>query len=358
MNAITKKTETISSSDRSESSSNDLTLSLDCTPFLNLDEEEGLDSVEEWAIVFRSLVATLKIQPVLDDSLEAKAVDILKFVSPETEEEAEEYLDGLGETSEEYSTNFVQCIVVLVSSPSQIITEASMRMIDNLIEFCSAEVRLALVQAELLPQLITTLNPQSHPLQKPLISSLIFLSCVAASLRLSSPDCLEELEIEDVDEQQAVHKTVLTKVLAPSEQYICRLCMNRHSVIDGDLSDDFMELLALLLRICPYYQPTMEFVLHMPVFFTIPSCLTFFEDEKTIWRFLYQMTINQQKWNEQSGEVQQMEKEVHRMLRMEGIEDVIEEKLRNDKNGFYGRELVANSIIWNNRQGMNLSYRL
>ncbi|KAK2947372.1 hypothetical protein BLNAU_17692 [Blattamonas nauphoetae] len=59
-------------------------------------------------------------------------------------------------------------------------------------------------------------------------------------------------------------------------------------------------------------------------------------------------------WNKSRGEMRQTCNCVHRQLRMEGIEDVMEAKLRNDTNGSYGGSIPLSSIEWNNVQGMNL----
>ncbi|KAK2950672.1 hypothetical protein BLNAU_14343 [Blattamonas nauphoetae] len=67
------------------------------------------------------------------------------------------------------------------------------------------------------------------------------------------------------------------------------------------------------------------------------------------------MNNSQREWNDQGREMRQMGKAVHRMLRMEGIEDVIDEKLQNDNNEIVGQWAVILSIQWNNKQGMNLS---
>ncbi|KAK2954144.1 hypothetical protein BLNAU_10961 [Blattamonas nauphoetae] len=96
----------------------------------------------------------------------------------------------------------------------------------------------------------------------------------------------------------------------------------------------------------------MDFVLHMPVVLAIPSCLTFFEKEEPIWYVLFQMYNTQLYWNETKGEFRQMWKTVHRVLGMEGMEDVIEEKLQNDKNT-NGGWIIGKSIDWNNLHGMN-----
>ncbi|KAK2951650.1 hypothetical protein BLNAU_13389 [Blattamonas nauphoetae] len=65
------------------------------------------------------------------------------------------------------------------------------------------------------------------------------------------------------------------------------------------------------------------------------------------------MNTSQLYWNKASGEVRQMWKTVHRVLRMEGIEDVVEEKLQNDQDG-YGGWNIDDSTEWNNILGTNL----
>ncbi|KAK2952601.1 hypothetical protein BLNAU_12429 [Blattamonas nauphoetae] len=325
----------------------------DCSRFMNWDEEE-LESDHEKAVVFRSLVATVKLQPALDVSLEARAVKLLKSVNPDDVTSANDFLCSLASNSDESLSNFVQSFVVLISSPSQIISAATMEMLDSLIMFCSAPVRLALVKSGLIPQLMTTLNPLSLSFTQAVDINIHVMTTIIGTVWLATPEGLEELENEDRDEQQAVHKTVLTQVLAPSETSICRLCINRFSIIDGEFSFAFLILLARLLEISPYHQPTMEIVLHMPVVLTVSSYLTFFKNERSIWLFLYHMINSQRDWNKKGGETRQMGEIVDRMLRMEGIEDVIEPKLQNDKNSLKGGWIVKQSIEWNNLLEMNL----
>ncbi|KAK2950715.1 hypothetical protein BLNAU_14386 [Blattamonas nauphoetae] len=131
----------------------------DCSAFMNLDEDE-LESEREKAIVFLSLVDTVKVQHVLDATLEAKAVKLLEYVIPYSRESADAFLISHGRTTDESLTNFVQCIVVLLSSASQTITTAAMRILEALIWKCSAQVHFAFVKADLIPHLINTLNLQ------------------------------------------------------------------------------------------------------------------------------------------------------------------------------------------------------
>ncbi|KAK2941503.1 hypothetical protein BLNAU_23576 [Blattamonas nauphoetae] len=228
-----------------------------------------------------------------------------------------------------------------------------MKLIRNLIENCSVKSLLALVNADLIPQLINTLNPLSLSFTEAGDIHISLMKSINKSIWLATPYGLYRLKRQDQNEQQAVHETVLKQVLVPSEKYISLLCVNRYSIIDGEQSPELITLLPRLLRICAYYQPTMEVVLHMPVFLTIPSCHTYFENENSIWSFLSSMVEAQWRWNITKGEVRKMGKTVLRNLRMEGFEDMIAEKLQNDQLEDFGRRIVRESIEWNNLQGMN-----
>ncbi|KAK2957610.1 hypothetical protein BLNAU_7509 [Blattamonas nauphoetae] len=327
---------------------------MDCSAFLNWGEED-LESEDEKTIIFRSLVATVKIQPVLDASLEAKAVKFLKHVTPENDESADAFLGSFASSSDESLTNLIQSIAVLISSPNRAITTAAMKMLRSLIWTCSAKVRLAFVKADLFPQLISTLSPLSLSFTEAVDIHIYIMRSINWTVWLATPNGLRNFISYDLNEQQTVRETILKQVLIPSEKYICHLCMNRFTIIDGSQSKSFLELLATLLGICSDYQPIIEFVLHIPFFLTIPSCLTFFEDDLSIWSFLYLMMDLQQEWNNQREEVQWMWKAVTRILRIEGFEDVIEETLLSDLKGDIGGDVVAYLIDLNNMLGMNLS---
>ncbi|KAK2948061.1 hypothetical protein BLNAU_17008 [Blattamonas nauphoetae] len=238
-------------------------------------------------------------------------------MDPKNEESAAAFLSNIASSSDGSWSNFIWCFVVLVSSPSQVITTTTIEMLDSLIMYCSIKVRFALVKTNLIHQIINTLNPQSLPLAEAVDIHINIMRIIRHLILVATPNGLAELRLKDGDEQQAVHETVLQRVLAPSEKYFCHLCMNHFSIIDGKLCDEFMYLLAWPVEICPYYQPTMDLILHMPVFITIPSCLTFFENDTSIRNFLHVLGISQREWNKAKGEERQMGKKVQRMLRME-----------------------------------------
>ncbi|KAK2950466.1 hypothetical protein BLNAU_14584 [Blattamonas nauphoetae] len=283
---------------------------MDCSPFLNWSEDAD-ETIQEKAVVFQSLVATLKLQPALDEYLETKAAQFLESVRPEGRNSADAFLGTLASNSDKSSPDFVQSILGLISFPSQAVTTAAIKMLDSLFDWCSAKYNLTLVNADLIPQLINTLHPLSLSFSEAVDVHICLSRIIAFSLWLTTTDGLSKLETKDDDEDQAVYETVLQQVLVPSEMYIWHLCANSFSMINEDQSMRFLKLLARLLQVSPVYHPTMDCVLNMPEI-------------------------------------------VSQMLRMEGIEDVFEEKLHNDQNEYFGGQIVDISIGWNNLRGANL----
>ncbi|KAK2950457.1 hypothetical protein BLNAU_14575 [Blattamonas nauphoetae] len=173
---------------------------MDCSPFLNWSEDAD-ETVEEKAVVFRSLVATLMFQPSLDDSLEAKAVKFLESVDAGNHPFADPFLDTLASNSDH-----------------QAITTASMKMLKTLLESCSPNIHLTLVKADLIAQLVITLNPQSLSFAETVDIHTGVISNISISLWLATTNGLAGLETKDDDEDKVVYETVLQQVLVPSEQ--------------------------------------------------------------------------------------------------------------------------------------------
>ncbi|KAK2961624.1 hypothetical protein BLNAU_3422 [Blattamonas nauphoetae] len=235
---------------------------LDPSVFLNWSENTH-EFAHDKAVVFRSLVATVKSQPALDASLETKAVKFLKSVITHDRLSVDAFLGHFASFCDNSLTDFTQSVGVLISSASQVITTATVKMLRNLVVSCSTEVRLALVKADLIPRIINTLNPYSISFERTDIFHHHLMNIIGSSLWLASPVALTYLEIEDHDEQQAVHETVLKQVLAPSEKYIWHLCENRYSIVDGRHTDFlgsgitsfFAETIEIISRPSPSIAP-------------------------------------------------------------------------------------------------------
>ncbi|KAK2959920.1 hypothetical protein BLNAU_5117 [Blattamonas nauphoetae] len=107
-----------------------------------------------------------------------------------------------------------------------------MKILRTQIRDCSTKHYYTLVKADLIPQLIVTLNPQSLSFAEKAKIHTCLIRIIADCFWLTTPDCFEELECEDPSEQQAARETVLKQVVAPSEQYLRHLCVNRYSRSD------------------------------------------------------------------------------------------------------------------------------
>ncbi|KAK2956928.1 hypothetical protein BLNAU_8003 [Blattamonas nauphoetae] len=220
-----------------------LPFTMDCLPFLNWSERNNASESEK--AIFRSLVATVKSQPVLDDSLEDKAVKFLESVNSNRRSSVDAFLNSLASFCDN-------------SSFGQAITMAAMEMVSQLIWHCSPEVRLSLIRADLITQLIASLNPLFLSFAEAVDIHINVMNIITDCFYLTTPYGLEQLEIEDDDEQQAVRETVFQQVVTPSEKYIWHVCVNRFSIIDEKLSIYFLRILSHLLKISLYYHPTMS----------------------------------------------------------------------------------------------------
>ncbi|KAK2953265.1 hypothetical protein BLNAU_11728 [Blattamonas nauphoetae] len=155
---------------------------------------------------------------VFDDSLEAKAVNFLESVKPKDRQSADAFLESLVPFSGDSQRDFIQCIVVLLSSASHTITRTAMKLLEALIRNCSIKVQISLVKADLIPQLINTLNPHSHSFSEAVDSHINLIASISNSLSLTTPYCLAQLQIEVDGEEYAVHEMILRQVVTPSEK--------------------------------------------------------------------------------------------------------------------------------------------
>ncbi|KAK2955110.1 hypothetical protein BLNAU_9839 [Blattamonas nauphoetae] len=178
-----------------------------CSRFLNW-KENKFKTESERSVIFRSLVATVKLQSELDVSLEAKAVKLLKSLAPQFEGQADAFLTSLGRTTDESLKIFIQSIVVLLSTPNQTITTAAMGMLVSLIWNCSSKIHLTLVTADLLPQLINNLNLQSLPFAETIEIHIYLMKTINWTVWLATPYYLRQLGIKDGNEQQATPRNI------------------------------------------------------------------------------------------------------------------------------------------------------
>ncbi|KAK2960963.1 hypothetical protein BLNAU_4050 [Blattamonas nauphoetae] len=194
---------------------------------------------------------------------------------------------------------------------------------------CQADTRLRLVTDNLITQLVSSFHPLTPSFDN-FEDNHTLLIIINHPLWLSTPNGLAQLGMYHPHEQEEVHETVLNQVLKPSEGYIQHLCANRYKSVDDDQSTQFMLFLAALLTICPFHEQTMNFVLTLPVLLIVPSAMTFFESDRSITDFLEIVDTFQKGQDWTVGKMLQRWNICLSCLRMEGVEDVIEQRRGNE----------------------------
>ncbi|KAK2957245.1 hypothetical protein BLNAU_7839 [Blattamonas nauphoetae] len=282
----------------------------------------------------------MKDNDSVDETLEKKAVRFLRMIRRLSDESISRFVLSLAPTSSDES---------LLTFVEHSLIAATMEILDDLFGTYSAKLHFALLNAELIPHIITSLSPSLLPFADCQDIHTHLISFIESSLWIATSPGLKTLQIEDSIESKSVNETILKHILVPSEGYIHHLCANRWSIVDDDQLYKFMRLLARIIGICPQDQPTMDFVLKLPVITAITSAITFCEFDLIIWRFLDETDKSQREWNKHSHSIGQSVKIVRRHLKMEGFDEVIEQRQQNDKNRDWGRHASCHASAHSRR---------
>ncbi|KAK2961991.1 hypothetical protein BLNAU_3047 [Blattamonas nauphoetae] len=224
---------------------------------------------------------------------------------------------------------FVTTINILLSTDNITIVETTLYTINHLVPMCSRNVQFGLLNADLVPQLISSLQPLTRSFKYPQNIHSDLLSIIGRFLWLATPSNDAYAEIDDHTEQQAVHETLLKHVLLPSKDYIRQICHTRTVFIDHVFWPDFMTCVAQIILICPFYQPTMDYVLDLPLIFTMITSNDFNDSDESRACFLGEIADAQEEWDKHDKEIRRMGTIINRSLRMEGSEDQIEQMLQS-----------------------------
>ncbi|KAK2950690.1 hypothetical protein BLNAU_14361 [Blattamonas nauphoetae] len=322
--------------------------------FLDWDGQQ-IDSVSDRSTIYCSLVQMVKNEPALDPSLEDKAVSFLEQIKLDSANDVDSFISGIVPSSlPESSRDFIESIVELISGHSKPVLNAAMTFVRDLAFRSSNNTILKLVKDGLIPQIISSLDLFSLPFTcaEEVHSSL--LGILYNSIQKSTNHSLETLQLHDANEQQELRETVHNQVLLPSEAYLRHICANHYSIKHHTQLYYYMILLPQLLDVSPYYEPTLVFVLNLPVCLTLTSTMTVVDFDEAIWCSLFVHTITQHARMNASGEALERHHILLRSLKMEGIEDIIEQRLKNDIGGDNGQEIATTDIKWNNMLGMNV----
>ncbi|KAK2956779.1 hypothetical protein BLNAU_8232 [Blattamonas nauphoetae] len=310
----------------------------------------------ERSATYLSLIYMAKNKRPFYESDEKKAVSFLEEIKPESANEVDSFILDLDPSSlPESSHVFVETVGVLISVRNRRIKQATFEFVDDMVRLSSVEVRLKLIQNDLVPKVISSLDLFSPRFSKIKDDHTTLLRFLYQWIRPSKQITVETLATTHPDEQQTLAEILFPHVIMPMEGVVRYLCENRTSIVDDILSMYFLLNLCRILATSTLLQEEMSLHLNPLIVLTIPCVVTVFEDDLTILMSLWEMTIVQWEWKITNRELFKRWIMVLRQLRKEGHEDIVEQRLQNDIGGMHGGNIVEKAITWNNVMGMNLT---
>ncbi|KAK2960099.1 hypothetical protein BLNAU_4982 [Blattamonas nauphoetae] len=326
-------------------------------PFLTFDPNSQL-AFEDKSRIYNSLVALVKAEYPFDNVLQDRAARFLKSLEPTVykHEIADKLVTDLVPSSVGSPSGFVESFATLLSSPHSTLVAAALSFLHEAIPRSSTENGHRLVESDLLVKVFAILRPHTLPISEN-ETILNYLSRIIDYFaNLGSPPALLNLRITSPVDTYNHREMIFQKVVLPSSQFLTFLLTNR-SMLNGDLLESFMSLLATLIRLGPFHRPTLEFVLASPIAMELADYLSYFEESHRVWVPLLTINFLLKEWKEEGPQVAQSGKQKMQALISEGFEDTLEQTMKHDKSEYYGSSIVRDCSSISKSLGSNVPRR-
>ncbi|KAK2947829.1 hypothetical protein BLNAU_17249 [Blattamonas nauphoetae] len=285
---------------------------------------------------------TVKIGYHIDDTLMEKATFLLEEIASKYDPDADEYTFHLVPDKDDSVNSFVESIVILASSRFEKIVKSTLTLVTEFLPFWSLHVRVQVLQAGLIPRLVTALNQQAYAFTENNIS-FFMLDVITSSLWLSTLTRIGDLASKPPSEQLFVHETVFKHVLLPLTQYFWTLFRIQHN-LNINHHQMFKRLLTLTIRVSPSHEPTMMFSLSLPVTTMLMISLAN-RDSDRICEDMISLSIINDEWISAGGEIRRNGERLNRALKSDGFDDFLEQIMKNDEHGeSWIRELSCSQL--------------
>ncbi|KAK2946743.1 hypothetical protein BLNAU_18339 [Blattamonas nauphoetae] len=263
-------------------------------PFLNFDPTSDI-SFEEKSTVYCSLVALVKDEYPFDNALQGRAEQFLENLEPYWGDEiqATRLVTDLVPSSNGSPSGFVESIVSLLSSPNSTVVAAALSFLLQT-GSSSARVKLHFVEADLITNIIATVQPHTPPILGDATIIPTLIGIIVESLSLVRP----------------------------------------HDVMD----------IAL------------EYVIASPIVMAFSSCLADTEGFN-LDRNLDHIGFSLSEWKEKGAEMEKSGKQILQALFSEGFEDTLEQTMKHDKSVNYGITIVIDGHYISQMLGSNVTER-
>ncbi|KAK2960009.1 hypothetical protein BLNAU_4892 [Blattamonas nauphoetae] len=300
--------------------------------FLNYDLNSKL-SFEDKSAIYCSLVALVKAGYTFDNALQNKAARFLISLEPKWDpDHPAKLISELVPSTAGSPSGFIDSISTLLSSPHSTLIGATFSFIRSTTLESTPTIRCQLVESDLITNVLAIIQPHTLPISgnDRIFDHIYYL--IIVYLNLASPGSLSELGITDAVDAYNHREMIFQKVVLPSSLFVTFLISNRNIVFER-FPISFFNLLSIILLICPFHRPTLEFVLASPIVMTFSSCLLLIEDSRHLWNILKFFNISLQLWKADGAEVTQSTQRMIQALFLEGIEDALEQIVKHDIGG-------------------------
>ncbi|KAK2961662.1 hypothetical protein BLNAU_3460 [Blattamonas nauphoetae] len=305
--------------------------------------------------IFCSLVALVKAEYPFDKTLQDRAARFLKSLEPtwNAHDLAAMLVRDLVHSSARSSAGFVESILTLLSSPHSRIVVAALSFLKKTTIESSPTIRCRLVESDLVSKVLAIVQPHTLPISgtEAILNNLIGI--IASFAKLAFPSSLRQRGINSAVDQSSHREMIFQNVVLPSSEFVSFLISNRN-MLNEKLLLSFLWTLTTLLLICPFHRPTLQFVVASPIVMALSSCLSFIEDDMFLWNILSNINRLLYEWKEEGPEVVQSAKRMMQALFSEGFEDTLEQTLKYDKDGDYGRSVYFSCRFISKLLGSNV----
>ncbi|KAK2960013.1 hypothetical protein BLNAU_4896 [Blattamonas nauphoetae] len=324
--------------------------------FLSFDRRSKM-SLEDKATLYRSLISLIRTNCEFDDALQDRAAQFLRILEPRWSDNdlSVNLISTLVPSPDGSPSGFIESIITLLSSPRTTIVAAALSFLFKAFTAVPPVDRCRLVESDLIRNVLATVQPHTLPISRnnTIIAHLIKIIEIFASLTF--PYYLDQLDITTAVDQSNHREMIFQKVVFPSSQFVTFLISNRYSFNDV-IFHYFMSLMCKFIKICPYHRPTLEFILTSPIVMAFSSCLSFVEDDQTLWVSVSNMNESLEDWKKQSSEVVQSGKRAMQALFSVGFEDTLEQMLKHHKDEDKCEELVIMCHSISRKLGLNVEF--
>ncbi|KAK2962921.1 hypothetical protein BLNAU_1944 [Blattamonas nauphoetae] len=239
-------------------------------------------------------------------------------------------------------SGFTDSVCILLSSPRPNIVLSTLSFLKVIVIYSSEAHKMRFVQTGIVPRIIPILQSDPIPFWglNRFIDSLTWILIQFA--RLAGLYALHFLKIADPSTQHRHRELILQRVILPSSPYITFLCQDRSLFDDESRSCTIMEILGLLVTICFFHIPTLEFVLDSPIVMRIHDYLSFIDNDLPTYHVLNLVEDSFENWKEEGPEVIQSGKQTIHALLSEGFETTLEQMMFQKNEQFPGDSIVRN----------------